>query len=292
MVNTAEKLEKAIENLRHSLDKTRELLMESERKAQVAVQDKKQSEQKIIQLNKEYDTIALQLGKLSDDTLAELKHYGIDQLPMTNLNSVVSELTKIRNQWIRRQEEKTGLEKQVSLLEVQINNKNEKIGALKSDIEENQIRLEALKNELNTLINERVALFGQKDTDTEEANMTDAVTVAESQLENARQQLASITEECSRMKAKIEAIEKQMASRDGQIKTASESFLLNINAAGFEDEQKYRDACLPEDQRKALMEQARLLANEQMEIDAKIQEKQLHWRAKEKKRLPINLLSN
>lgn len=285
VVNTAEKLEKAIENLRHSLDKTRELLMESERKAQVAVQDKKQSEQKIIQLNKEYDTIALQLGKLSDDTLAELKHYGIDQLPMTNLNSVVSELTKIRNQWIRRQEEKTGLEKQVSLLEVQINNKNEKIGALKSDIEENQIRLEALKNELNTLINERVALFGQKDTDTEEANMTDAVTVAESQLENARQQLASITEECSRMKAKIEAIEKQMASRDGQIKTASESFLLNINAAGFEDEQKYRDACLPEDQRKALMEQARLLANEQMEIDAKIQEKTVTLESEREKKI-------
>ena len=115
--------------------------------------------------------------------------------------------------------------------------------------------------------------------------MTDAVTVAESQLENARQQLASITEECSRMKAKIEAIEKQMASRDGQIKTASESFLLNINAAGFEDEQKYRDACLPEDQRKALMEQARLLANEQMEIDAKIQEKTVTLESEREKKI-------
>lgn len=273
VVNAAEKLEKEIEKLRYSLDKSKELLMESERKAQAAVQDKKQSQQKLIQLNKEYDTLVLQLGKVSDDTLVELRHYGIDQLSMENLNRIVSELTELRNQWIKRQEEKTGLEKWVSLLEVQINNQSEKINTLKSDIEGNQIKLGALKNEQKTLIDERVTLFGQKDTDTEETNMTDAVTVAESQLENARQCLASITEECSRMKAKIEAIEKQMIPRDSQIKTVSESFLLKINAAGFEDEEKYREACLPEDQRKKLMEQARMLANEQMEIDTKIQEK-------------------
>lgn len=273
VVNTAEKLEKTIENLRHSLDRTRELLMESERKTQAAIQNKKHSEQKINQLNKEYDTIVTQLSKLSDDTLVELRQYGICQIPVKKLNRVLSDLTEYRNQWIKRQEEKTVFEKQISLLEVQINNQNEKINALKFDIEGHLIRLRALKNEQNSLINERIALFGQKDADTEEASITDAVAAAESLLENARQYLAAITEECSRMKAKIEAIEKQMVSRDVQIKASSESFLLNINAAGFEDEQKYRDACLPEEQRKELMKQARLLSDEQMEIDSKVQEK-------------------
>jgi len=273
VVNTAEKLEKEIEKLRYSLDKTREQLMESERKAQAAVQNKKQSEQKIIQLIKDYDTHVTQLRKVSDDTLVEIRHYGIDQLPMTNLNRIISDLTEFRNQWTRRQEEKTALEKKVSLLEVQINHQNEKINELKFEIEGHLIRLGVLKNDQDKLINERAALFGQKDADTEEASMTDAVAAAEGQLENARQHLASITEECSRMKAKIEAIEKQMVSRDAQIKTAVESFLSSINAAGFEDEQKYRDACLPEDQRKELMKQAQSLGNEQMEIDAKIQEK-------------------
>ncbi len=273
IVNIAEELEKAIENLRHSLDKTRELLMANERKTQAAVQNKKQSEQKIIQLNKEYNTLAAQLGKVSDEALVELRYYGIDQLPMNNLNRVLSDLNKYRNQWIRRQEEKTSFEKQISLLEVQINNQNDKISVLKSEIEENLIRLAALKNEQDTLINERVNLFGRKDADKEEADMADAVSAAENKLENARQYLAAITEEYSGMKAKIDAIEKQMVFRDGQIKAASESFLFNINSAGFEDEQKYREACLPEDQRKALMEQARLLVNEQMEICAKIQEK-------------------
>lgn len=290
VVNTAERLEKEIENLRHSLDKTRELLMESERKAQIAVQNKKHSEQKITQLNKEYDALADQLRKASDDILAELKCYEIDKLPMKNLSRVLSDLTKYRNQWIRRQEEKTSFEKQISLLEVQINNQNEKIVALKSDVEGKQIRLRTLKSELDTLINERVNLFGQKDADTEEANVADAVAAAESKLENARQTLASITEEFSRMKAKIEAIEKQMASRDGQIKAASESFFLNINVAGFEDEQKYRDACLPEDKRKALMEQARMLANEQMEIDAKIQEKTVSLESEREKMINVQSL--
>lgn len=290
VVNTAEELEKTIGKLRQSLDKTSEFLMTNERKTQAAVQNKKQSEQKMIQVNKEHDTLAVQLRKVSDDALVELSFYGIDQLPMTNLNRVISDLTKFRNQWIKRQEEKTRFEKQISLLEVQINNQNEKISATKSDTEGHLIRLRALKNEQDTLINERVTLFGQKDADTEEANMTDAVAAAEGQLDNARQYLAAITEECSRMKAKIEAIEKQMVSRGGQIKTASESFLLNINAAGFEDEQKYRDACLPEDQRKELMEQARLLANEQMEINAKIQEKTVALESERQKMVTDQLL--
>lgn len=290
VVNTAEELEKTIGKLRQSLDKTSEYLMTNERKTQAAVQNKKQSEQKMIQVNKEHDTLAVQLRKVSDDALVELSFYGIDQLPMTNLNRVISDLTKFRNQWIKRQEEKTRFEKQISLLEVQINNQNEKISATKSDTEGHLIRLRALKNEQDTLINERVTLFGQKDADTEEANMTDAVAAAEGQLDNARQYLAAITEECSRMKAKIEAIEKQMVSRGGQIKTASESFLLNINAAGFEDEQKYRDACLPEDQRKELMEQAQLLANEQMEINAKIQEKTVALESERQKMVTDQLL--
>jgi len=285
VVNAAEKLEKAIENLRHSLDRTRELLMANERKTQAAIQDKKQCEQKIIQLKKEYDTLADQLRKASDDTLVELRHYGIDQLPMTDLNRVVSDLTEYRNRWIRRQEEKTAFEKQVSLLEVQINNQNEKINVLKSDIEGHLIRLRALKNDQNSLINDRVNLFGSKDTDTEEANMTKAIAAAESQLENARQHLAAITGECSMMKAKIEAIERQLGSRDSQIIAATESFLFNIKASGFADEQEYKDACLPEDQRKELMEQARLLANEQMEIDARIQEKTVSLERERQKKI-------
>jgi exonuclease SbcC len=285
VVNAAEKLEKAIENLRHSLDRTRELLMANERKTQAAIQDKKQCEQKIIQLKKEYDTLADQLRKASDDTMVELRHYGIDQLPMTDLNRVVSDLTGYRNRWIRRQEEKIAFEKQVSLLEVQINNQNEKINVLKSDIEGQLIRLRALKNDQNSLINDRMTLFGSKDTDTEEANMTKAVAAAESQLENARQHFAAIAEECSMMKAKIEAIERQLVSRDSQIIAATESFLFNIKASGFADEQEYKDACLPEDQRKELMEQARLLANEQMEIDARIQEKTVSLDSERQKKI-------
>ncbi|MEO5362384.1 MAG: hypothetical protein H7838_01980, partial [Magnetococcus sp. DMHC-8] len=76
-----------------------------------------------------------------------------------------------------------------------------------------------------------------------------------------------------------------LAAREERLQTAERAWQVRLTAAGFADEADYLAACLSEESRTALQQQARQLADEQTEWLAREREKRTHWAVEQAKRL-------
>jgi len=76
-----------------------------------------------------------------------------------------------------------------------------------------------------------------------------------------------------------------MAARTTQLQEREETFLTRLDVSGFVDEVRYVAACLPEDERKQLMEHAQTLTNEQTELTSKARDKKAQLETERQKKI-------
>jgi len=273
IVQTAEAIEKEIGTLRESLEKIKESVALAERETQTAAHKKDIAQQLIERVKNEAEALEAQYQNSLRETQYEVSAYGIDNLLMDAIDKAQLELTARRDQWVARQKEKSELDQQIAVLEVKTRHQAEQI--LKSDSEQKKQRdlLSGLECERDALSNERHELFGDRKPDDEETRLSSAIEASEKELDISRDVLNRETQELGKLKARIEELDKSMGARTIQLKTNEEAFLTRLGELGFADEANYLTACLLEDERKTLMQQAQKLTNEQIELASKERDK-------------------
>ena len=140
-----------------------------------------------------------------------------------------------------------------------------------------------LLRERETIRRERGELFGDKNPDTEEARLAEAVAGAEGGVEASRLEVDDATRELGKLKNSLEVLARSMAERAGQLKAAEETFLIRLNELGFSDEAGYVAARLPEEEREQLQRLARELEREQTELASMEREKQFRSKTEREK---------
>lgn len=273
ILETIEGYEEEIGTLRESLDKAREEVVKSEMDSQTATHRKDSAEQAAIRMKKELEEFADQLQKTQENTLCDVSPYGIKSLSTDVLDQVQLELASRRDQWGARYKKKNELEKQISDLKLQTQYQSEQMKKSEIDLKEQRNVLNNLMRDKDSLTNDRKELFGDKNPNDEESHLSSAIDDSEKHLEDSQKILNSAVQELNKLKSRVEVIERTMLDRAGQLKTREESFHTRLGASGFTDETSYRAACLPEDERKSLMQRAEKLVNEKTELDAISREK-------------------
>ena len=272
-VQAAEAMEKEIEQLRDSLEKIKESVVLADRETQTAAHKKDSAGQELERLKKEVEVLDEQQKQLLTGLRQDLSVYGVKTLSIDSLDQVQTDLTLRRNLWVARQKEKSDLEQQITALEIQTRHQTEQIQKIDSELKKQQDLLRVLQRERDGLSDERRELFGDKNPDDEETRFTTAIETAEKKLDDTRQVLNEANQELGKLKNRIEELDKSMAARVIQLKTVEDAFLTRLGALGFADEANYVAACLPENERKDLMQQAQKLANEQTELASKERDK-------------------
>ncbi|HED39813.1 MAG TPA: exonuclease SbcC, partial [Chromatiales bacterium] len=272
-IQAAEGVEKEIATMREAMDKAREAVVQLERETQTASHKKESAELAVDRANKEVAVLAATVQKSQDELLRELSKYGIKHLALDALDNVLSELTTRREQWLSQQENKTEIEKQLPSLVFQVQHQAEQITQFEGELKKHQGELDALIRERDDLARSRQTLFGDKSPDDEESRLSSVIDQCDKHLDDSRQRLNSATQDLDKLKNSIETIEKTMLTRADKLKTEEAAFQARLSLFGFSNEVDYQAACLPEDERNSLMQQAQQLDAEQAALDARYQDK-------------------
>jgi len=273
VVQTAEEVDKELTELRESLEKAKEAVAKAERETQAAAHKKDSAEQLVQRLKKEAEALQSQreksLGLLQKDVSA----YGVEIISTDNLNQIQAQLTDRRDQWVSHQKEKSALDLKIAALDIQTRHQTEKIQKSTEELRKQRELLDDLLRDRDTLSCERRETFGEKNPNDEELRLSTAIEDADKDLEAARQKLNAANQELSKLKSRIEELEKSITTRGTQLKSAEEGFLVRFEELGFVDEDNFKAACLPEDERKTLAQQSQKLADEKTELTSKERDK-------------------
>ncbi|RLJ16614.1 exonuclease SbcC [bacterium endosymbiont of Escarpia laminata] len=269
VVSAAERYEKEITTLRELIEKARETLDQSEQEIQGLLYKKHAAGQAADGQKDALDALKIQLQKAQEKTLQDVRVYGFQALAMDALNPIQTELMTRRDQWLDRQKQQNDLEIHISNLELQTEHQATQINTSEAVLIEQREILSNLQREQDSLTQDRLALFEDKNPDAEETRLSTSVEEAEKQLEASRQVFHLATGEQGKLKAAIALIERTMLGRADQLKQSQEAFQIRLDQFDFTDEASYQAACLPEEERNNLMQQAQRLATEQTELNAR-----------------------
>ncbi len=265
--------EKESASLRNALEKANESVAKIERDVQDAFHKKESAAQLVGRLGKEAEGFRTRQEQSLTTLQEEVKHFGMTSFSINAIDTVYEQLAARRDQWVSRNKEKTDLEQKIAALQIQEGHQAEQILKTESDIKKQQSLLAGLLKEQESIKNERRELFGDKRAEDEEKRLSDAIESADEALEEARQKSTKANQECSRLKTKIDDLEKAIHARDSKLKSAEEAFQWRLKASGFADEENYKSSCLLENERKRLAQAAKKLSDEKNEIVAREQEK-------------------
>ncbi len=283
IVQAAETMEKELATLRESVEKAKDAVVLAERAVQDAAHAKDSAHQAFERGAREAATLDVQHGKEMSEAQQAVSAYGVGELSMDVLDSVRHTLTGRRERWISRRKERSELERQIVALDTKTEQQKEQISKTDSELNVRRDLLDGLLRERETIRRERGELFGDKNPDTEEARLAEAVAGAEGGVEASRLEVDDATRELGKLKNSLEVLARSMAERAGQLKAAEETFLIRLNELGFSDEAGYVAARLPEEEREQLQRLARELEREQTELASMEREKQFRSKTEREK---------
>lgn len=273
IVEAAEAAQTELDVLRADLEKARDKLATSEREAQAAAHRKDSAEAILARLEKEAAALQTELANGLERLQAEIAPFGLTIGSTDDLKDIQKQLTDRKEKWISRQKERSTLDQKIAELAIQTRHQEKRLGEFEDELRKMRSTHDALLEDRAALLRERSALFGENDPDDEERRLTQALEAAEKKLEIARGQYDAALQELGRLNASREALKHSIAARDIQLNSAEAAFLSQLTASGFANEEQYRAACLPEEERKRLSRESQALTDETTRLEAMAREK-------------------
>lgn len=261
--------EKEIEAQRICLEKENYAVTQSERENTEAIHHHDMTEQTIVRVKKEVELAHALYHKAYEDGLADVRLYGFSSLSLNSLDTILNELTLRRDQWLVHQAQKNELTLHTSTLQVQLEHQAGQIALYNEALKRQKHDLNALISQQKEWQEERAQHFEDKNPDEEENRLTMAIDAADKCLNSARSMLNAAEQNRANLINQIESHQKAITHRDLQLKKIEPIFQTQLTVLGFRDEASYEAACLPEDIRNNLIQQARQLEIEQTKLDAR-----------------------
>ncbi len=229
-------------------------------------------ENDIRRLTQERDAAAADVEKGRLAALTDVAPFGIVEIPSDSA-SVLAELTGRKQSWEARQKEKAGHEKIIGELNASIDKDSALMESLEKDMAARGDECNTLAALFDDLSASRRELFGDKNPDSEEKCLADAVRQAEEALGKAREAFSLLEKEIAALKERKNVLGGNMERRAEELAKSELTLMDGIKKAGFEDEAEFVFARLPDQQREALESQEKSLTEEKVQLDARKKDK-------------------
>ncbi|MBR9909431.1 MAG: AAA family ATPase [Gammaproteobacteria bacterium] len=284
-LSRAEQVEQDRQQLQAALEQARESCVAAERALQTAAHQRDMASQQLLRLKGEAAGLQEQQQLGLAQLQQELQAFGIETLDVNALQTVQAQLATRRQQWLAREQSKAELERETGKLEQQTRHQATAIQAAESGLAQQQGRRDTLQQLHNSLLAERRDLFGERQPDREEAQLTEAINQGEQALEAARLAAVEANRLLDRLETRIKELQAAIVTRATQLAEIQASFEMRLTSSGFADEADYLSACLPESERSSLARQQQQLTDEKIRLDARTRENSNSLQAEQEKRL-------
>lgn len=273
VVNRAEELERSEQAARSVLNGAKDelSLQEQARIAslmghEAAVGERKRLEDESIVLREQRDRA---LGELQ----RAVEPYDRTERVPERVDSILEDLDARRKAWLQRLQTKEALEKGLTGIAAE----KEKLGALLAeaekalaDREQQRLAMEALRA---GLVEQRLELYGQRDPDSEEKLLADAVRQAGQRRDEALQIRNRLQADLDVLNQQIQRLREQISLRSEQLLELEPALALHLNEAGFADEEAFMHASLPRERFDELVRWAEDLRNREAALQARRQDR-------------------
>jgi exonuclease SbcC len=220
-------------------------------------------------LKREVDERVEEVKNNQSSVLKDVEPYGISEIPVDELNTILKNLTERRDTWQATEEEKKTREKKLGEWKTDIEKHSALLTALEKDLEEKRKNCDALKGEYEALSSSRRDLFGQKNTDQEEKLLIETMDRAAKGFEKVRKDHEKAEQEVSSLKEKIVSLQEKTGRRAKELAQAEQDLTERIKKAGFANEAEYISSRLSEDERESLSSKENEMIREKTELDAR-----------------------
>ena len=252
----------ALERLRVQFDGSGKTLQDAGHKLETAGREHER-------LIKECETLEEETQKARAAALKDVEPFGVGQLPLIDLDTILNDFTERKNRWQAKQDEITLHEKKSHGLKAETDKTGTLLESLERDLAARRRDRDDLTARYESLMVSRRELFGQKDADREEKRLAETVTQAEKSLEKAREEYGKCEKEIGALNEKIVPLKEKTGNRSMQLKEAEQKLTERIGKSGFADEADYLASSLSEDERNVLADKENSLIKEMTELGAR-----------------------
>ncbi|WP_373530929.1 AAA family ATPase [Vampirovibrio sp.] len=269
LISKAEDLEVAIKKLEVAEVAARQNLADSEKLETAAVHEQMAAEKDCAGLKDDLAALFIHFIELKQAVSEKLQPLGIIEILDSDISSLIESLRERLNAWQDQIKKKTEIENEISDLDSELKRLDAVIETQSTALAEKQKSLEALKAEYVTANDERNALFGDKNPDTEALLVRQSVALAEKAEQEARTLYNELQTQLNMAKARVESLKKQISQREPELKRLETEFTTGLQSAGFSDERQFLNAKLTTEKMNTLSAKARELDDGQTALAAR-----------------------
>lgn len=238
--------------------------LQARQEVQLAVQsenDAKRRMDEIAQHLADQDATLTRLRENCDRMRAALEEkirpFGSSHDLLQDPSRLIDELSAARNRWMNAAKEKEGIDSQLKTMEIQLRHLQDSIANRETDVTGKDSEIEQKRGMLESLLEERSKLFGDKDPAREEKTLRDTIDRQKTEVHRKQDNLTRASLDLQNETTKLETIHTLIEKLRESLATAESGLAAFLTAEGFADEQDFQLARLSDDERDRLSEQQR-----------------------------------
>jgi len=270
----AEEQESTIKNLEAAEKEAQKNLTESEKHEAAAANEKKSAEKSFTDLTDNLKKIRSSFADLYKAVLAKLQPLGIEEIPDSDVSSLLKSLQKRLREWQAQVKKKTEIEKQLSNFDSELKQLDAVFENRIKTLADKQKALDSAKKEYETVNSERQELFGTKSPDAEEACLNKAITDAEQAEKQARTAHDETQQKLNSTMTNITSLKERIKKRVSELKQLETEFGSYLQPSGFSDEKQFLEARLSLPERNELNAKSRRLDDRQTDMLARQEDRE------------------
>lgn len=269
LISKAEDQEAFIKKFEEAESLARKNHTEAEKQESAAAHEKKAAEQALAELKDGLVQLRADFDERKQSVSTKLLPLGIADIPETGISALIESLKERQTKWQAQVKNKTVIEKQIADIDSEIKRLDAVIGTQSTNLAERLERLETLKKEFATGIDERKALYGAKIPDDEERRLNKAISDAEGAEKQARERHSELQQKWKTAIAHVESLKKSIDKREPELRGLEAEFSAALVPVGFSDEAQFLAARLPSERKAALAATAKDLDDRKTDLKAR-----------------------
>ncbi|MBN1543420.1 AAA family ATPase [candidate division KSB1 bacterium] len=285
LISQAEDLETAIQNLLTAEASAREKLTTAEKQEMAATRDTKEAEKTLAEVNKSLAEICADFEQRKQAVSVKLLPLGITEIPDSDVESLLDSLKARQKAWRDRVREKAEIDKQIADLDSEMNRLRAVILTQRTALDEKRKRLAILEKDYTAKIGERKELYGDKNPDTEERRLNEAVKDAERAEKRARDLHSEREQNRQTAKTRVESLEKRIDQQEPKLQEREAEFASALSSAGFGNEAQFSEARMSSEQREKLAAQSRELDEHRTALETRQKDRKTRLEAEQAKEI-------
>ena len=269
-----ETLQEGIKELSAVYDEAQAVFKQTESQLQQINWQQEQARKDNERLQLEYRNIKSEVLNLQAAVLQELTPYGISELPLDGLPEIIAALRQRKDLWEYNQSESLRLEKDISAAQNELDIKQFRLQTGENAVQSNQIRLDGLREQCQVQREFRFELYADRNPDREEERLDKEINIAEDNVNQAREYMEELKLHLNHLQEQEKKLCDDVQKRSLKLQAKEKDFIARLQQTGFNEEESYLSACLPEDEQESLSRQMEQLEKEKTGLQTRLADRQ------------------